>query len=66
MYVTEDTTRGTARDTLKRLYTLAIECGADRICLCDTVGHATPEGTHNLVSWARDLVSRAFDRHINV
>ena len=64
MYVTEDTTRARP-DTLKRLYTLAIECGADRICLCDTVGHATPEGTHNLVSWARDLV-RAFDRHINV
>jgi 2-isopropylmalate synthase len=33
--------------------------------LCDTVGHATPEGVHNLVTWARDLVSR-FDRSIKV
>lgn len=55
MYVTEDTTRAQP-ETLERLYSLAIECGARRICLCDTVGHATPEGAYNLVSWARDLV----------
>ncbi|HZT95599.1 MAG TPA: LeuA family protein [Chloroflexota bacterium] len=55
MYVTEDTTRATP-EALRRLYSLAIECGARRICLADTVGHATPEGTRNLVMWARTLV----------
>jgi len=56
MYVTEDTTRARP-ETLTRLYTIAVECGARRICLCDTVGHATPEGAHNLVVWARQLVA---------
>ncbi len=55
MYVTEDTTRAQP-ETLRRLYTLAIESGAERICLCDTVGHATPEGAFNLITWAKKLV----------
>ena len=55
MYVTEDTTRARP-ETLKRLYTAAIEAGASRICLADTVGHATPDGARNLVRWARKLV----------
>ncbi|MFB3153485.1 MAG: 2-isopropylmalate synthase, partial [Candidatus Acidiferrales bacterium] len=48
MYVTEDTTRCDP-DTVKKLYTTAINCGAEAIVLCDTVGHATPKGTRNLV-----------------
>jgi 2-isopropylmalate synthase len=48
MMVTEDTTRAHP-DTLKELYGRAIEWGARRICLADTVGHATPEGTRALV-----------------
>lgn len=55
MYVTEDTTRATP-ETLRRLYTTAIEAGAARICLADTVGHATPDGARNLVRWAKRLV----------
>ena len=55
MYVTEDTTRA-APETLKALYTLAIECGARRICLADTVGHATPAGVRNLVTYIREEV----------
>lgn len=55
MYVTEDTTRASPH-TLRRLYTAAIEAGAGRICLADTVGHATPEGVWNLVQFARELV----------
>jgi isopropylmalate/homocitrate/citramalate synthase len=55
MYVTEDTTRARP-ETLRRLYTGAIEAGAARICLADTVGHATPDGARNLVRWARRLV----------
>lgn len=48
LMVTEDTTRAHP-DTLKALYGRAIEWGVRRICLADTVGHATPEGTKALV-----------------
>ncbi len=56
MYVTEDTTRARA-DVLRRVYTTAIEAGARRICLADTVGHATPWGVRSLVRFARELVA---------
>lgn len=55
MYVTEDTTRSHP-DDLRALFTAAIHAGASRVCLCDTVGHATPDGVRALVSWARALV----------
>jgi 2-isopropylmalate synthase len=55
MYVTEDTTRADP-ETLRRLYTAAIEAGARRVCVCDTVGHATPDGAHALVKFVRELV----------
>lgn len=55
MYVTEDTTRSQP-ETLRRLYTTAIECGARRICLSDTVGHATPSGVRSLVRFIRGVV----------
>jgi isopropylmalate/homocitrate/citramalate synthase len=55
MYVTEDTTRSTP-EALRRLYTTAIECGARRVCLSDTVGHATPEGTAALVRFIRSVI----------
>src|ERR1700680_4398564 len=38
MYVTEDTTRCDP-ETVKKLYTTAIQCGARAICICDTAGH---------------------------
>ena len=50
MYVTEDTSRCDP-ETIKRLYTAAIECGARAIVICDTVGHATPSGVAALVSF---------------
>jgi 2-isopropylmalate synthase len=57
MYVTEDTVRARP-ETLKRLYLTAIECGARRICLADTVGHATPNGVRQLVRFVRrDIVA---------
>jgi 2-isopropylmalate synthase len=55
MYVTEDTTRAQP-DTLRRLYTAAIECGARRICLADTTGHATPAGVRALVKFIKDEI----------
>jgi isopropylmalate/homocitrate/citramalate synthase len=52
MYVTEDTVRARP-ETLKKLYGTAIACGARRICLADTVGHATPNGVRQLVRFVR-------------
>src|SRR5512135_1985171 len=48
MYVTEDTTRCDP-ETVKKLYTAAINCGARAIVICDTCGHATPMGVMHLV-----------------
>jgi 2-isopropylmalate synthase len=55
MYVTEDTTRARP-ETIRKLYTTAIECGARRVVLTDTVGHATPSGVRALVSFMREVV----------
>ncbi|WP_425154191.1 LeuA family protein [Candidatus Palauibacter sp.] len=56
MYVTEDTTRSRPR-TLARLFSAAVEAGARRICLADTVGHATPHGVRRLVRFAKDFAA---------
>lgn len=55
MFVTEDSTRAKP-DTLKALYGNAINCGARRICLADTVGYATPDGVRNLVRFVREEI----------
>lgn len=55
MFVTEDTTRAHPA-TLDKLFRTAINCGANRLCLCDTVGHATPDGLKNLLSFTQDLI----------
>lgn len=64
MYVTEDTTRAHP-DTVRALYSLAIELGARRLCVCDTVGHATPAGVRALVAFVRNLAD-AHDPGIKV
>jgi 2-isopropylmalate synthase len=56
MYVTEDTTRARP-ETLRKLYTTAIECGARRVVITDTVGHATPSGARELVSFMKEVVA---------
>ncbi len=55
MFVTEDTTRARPED-VRKLFGAAIEAGAQRICICDTCGHATPDGVHALVSHVVKLV----------
>lgn len=55
MYVTEDTTRAKPED-LKRLYTTAVEAGARRVCVADTVGHATPKGAAAVIRYVRAVV----------
>ncbi len=56
MFVTEDTTRAHP-DDVRALYTTAIEAGAQRVCVCDTCGHATPEGVRKLVGFVKQIVA---------
>lgn len=55
-YVTEDTTRSRPQ-VLSELFRLAVDHGASRLCLCDTVGHATPDGVRNLIQFTQSLVA---------
>jgi 2-isopropylmalate synthase len=54
-YVTEDTTRSRP-DMLTKLFTNAVEHGAQRLIVCDTVGHATPDGIRNLLRFTRNTL----------
>jgi 2-isopropylmalate synthase len=58
MYVTEDTTRARPED-VRRMYRTAIDCGARRICVCDTVGHATPDGVASVIRFVREIVAES-------
>ena len=64
MYVTEDTTRARP-ETLKALYGAAIDSGARRICLADTVGHATPDGVKALVKFVKEEIVKQNDVKID-
>src|SRR5436309_3154168 len=64
MYVTEDTTRARP-ETIKALYGAAITCGAGRICLADTVGHATPDGVRALVKFVKEEIVKKNDVKID-
>jgi 2-isopropylmalate synthase len=54
-YVTEDTIRSRP-EVLAALFKNAIDHGASRLVLCDTVGHATPDGTRNLIRFTQNLL----------
>jgi len=49
MYVTEDTTRAKP-EVIRALYSTAIRTGAEAVCVCDTVGHSTPDGARAVVT----------------
>jgi 2-isopropylmalate synthase len=55
MYVTEDTTRADP-ETLRALYTAAIRAGARAVCVCDTVGHSTPDGARAVVRFVKSII----------
>lgn len=55
MFVTEDTTRANP-ETIRALYTTAIRCGARAVCVCDTVGHATPDGARAVVRFVKNII----------
>ena len=54
-FVTEDTLRADPA-SLRLLYTTAVRAGASRICVADTVGHATPVGARAVVRFVRQLL----------
>src|SRR5688572_29350091 len=56
MYVTEDTTRANP-ETIRALYTTAIQCGAKAVCVCDTVGHSTPDGARAVVRFVKEIIN---------
>ena len=55
MYVTEDTSRANP-DVIRALYTTAIRCGARAVCVCDTVGHSTPDGARAVVRFVKSVI----------
>jgi len=55
-FVTEDTTRSRP-EVLATLYKVAIDHGATRLCVCDTAGHATPDGVKSLISFTRSIIA---------
>jgi len=65
MYVTEDTSRCDP-ETVERLYSTAIRCGARAICICDTAGHATPMGALSLVRFVMEQVVKPSGEKIRV
>jgi 2-isopropylmalate synthase len=57
MYVTEDTTRANP-ETIRALYTTAIRAGARAVCVCDTVGHSTPDGARAVVRFVKNIIEQ--------
>jgi 2-isopropylmalate synthase len=64
-FVTEDTTRSRP-EVLSTLFRAAIDHGATRLCLSDTVGHATPDGVRNLVQFTRSVVAGAGATNVGI
>ncbi len=55
MFVSEDTSRSHPK-TIEYLYKKAIDSGATRLCITDTVGQATPKSTYNLVRFVKTKI----------
>lgn len=60
-YVTEDTTRADP-ETIRALYTTAINCGARTVSVCDTVGHSTPDGARSVIKFVRKVVDETGEK----
>ena len=50
----EDASRSDV-DFLRRVFFNAIDCGVDRLCVCDTVGILTPDSSFNLFNSLSDM-----------
>jgi 2-isopropylmalate synthase len=64
-YVTEDTTRSRP-EILSTLFKTAIDHGATRLCLSDTVGHATPDGVRNLIRFTQSIIAGTGAKNIGI
>lgn len=64
-FVTEDTTR-TPPWILDKLFRAAVDHGAGRLCLCDTVGHVTPDGIHDLIAFTRLLLESHGHKEVGI
>jgi 2-isopropylmalate synthase len=64
-YVTEDTTRSRP-NVLDKLFRNAVDHGAYRLCICDTVGHVTPDGIKNLLKFTRNLLDGMGRRDVGI
>jgi 2-isopropylmalate synthase len=64
-FVTEDTTRSRP-EVLSTLFKTAIDHGATRLCLSDTVGHATPDGVRNLIHFTKSVIAGMGARGIGI
>lgn len=64
-FVTEDTTR-TPPAILDQLFRCAVDHGVERLCLCDTVGHATPDGVRDLIGFTRILLETVGAGHVGI
>lgn len=64
-YVTEDTIRSRP-EVLAALFKNAVDHGASRLCLCDTVGHATPDGVRNLIQFTRSILAAMGCQHVKI
>ncbi len=65
MYVTEDTSRARP-ETVRRLYGEAVRLGAKRVCVTDTVGHATPHGAAHVLQFVRQAIDEAGGRSVGL
>jgi len=65
MYVTEDTSRARP-ETIRRLYAEAVRLGVNRVCVTDTVGHATPVGTAKVLRFVREVVDEAGGKDVGI
>lgn len=54
LFATEDTTRSNPQ-TIRTLFTTAIQCGATALGIADTVGHVTPNGARAIASFVREI-----------
>src|SRR4029077_21120925 len=51
-----EATPGADPESLRRLFTTAIRAGAKRLCVADTVGHATPNRARAVVAFTKSLI----------
>ncbi|MDH3628470.1 MAG: LeuA family protein [Acidobacteriota bacterium] len=65
LYVTEDTSRARP-ETIRKLYGEAVRLGVKRVCVTDTVGHATPAGVARLIRFVREVVDEAGGNDVGI